>query len=169
MPVLLLVILGMTEYSVAEFQASQASSAARDGARVGILDYKQADVSGSDANDAIVAAVNARLTGQKGVTVTVTCVNDLGTTVTCSTAVADRDRIQVRVSWPYTRITGVVPVTPNTISSTARMALVGEILSMSTTTSTPSGSTSSTSSTSTSSTSSTSSTRRPPRRRRPTV
>ena len=59
-----------------------------------------------------MAAVNARLTGQQGVTVTVTCLNDFGTTVTCSTAVADRDRIQVSVSWPYKRITGVLPVTP---------------------------------------------------------
>ena len=59
LPIILFVMLGMTEYSVAELQANQASSAARDGARVGILDYKQADVPGSASNNAIVAAVNA--------------------------------------------------------------------------------------------------------------
>jgi Flp pilus assembly protein TadG len=158
LPIILFVMLGMVEYSVAELQANQASSAARDGARVGILDYKQADVPGSAANNAIVAAVNARLLGQRNVTVTVTCLKSDGTTVVCANAVAEQDRIQVVTSWPYQKITGILPVVPKTITSTSRMALVGQVLSMSTTTSTPSSTSSSTTSTSSTSTSSTSST-----------
>lgn len=153
LPIILFVMLGMTEYSVAELQANQASSAARDGARVGILDYKQADVPGSASNNAIVAAVNARLLGQKNVTVTVTCLESDGTTVVCANAVAEQDRIQVVVSWPYAKVTGIVPVVPKTITATSRMALVGQVLSMSTTTSTPSSTSTSTSTSTTSSTS----------------
>jgi Flp pilus assembly protein TadG len=148
LPIILLLALGLAEYATAEFQQSQASSAARDGARVGILDYRTADVDGSVAHQEVVDAVNARLTGRTDAEVAVTCLDPAGATIACSSAVADRDRIQVEVEWPYAEVTGVMPVVPSTIAGTSRMRLAGTpIDTSSSTTSTSSTSTSSTTST----------------------
>ncbi len=146
LPIVFLVIMGLIEYSVAELQGSQATSASRDGARVGILDYEQADQNGSPANQAVKDAVNARLDGQANVTVDVKCLNAAGTVITCSTAVPDNDRLRVIVSWPYKTITAVGLGVPSTIKGTSQMALVGTQVPVSA----PPGTTTTTTSTSTS-------------------
>ncbi len=154
LPIVILVIMGLVEYSVAELQGSQATSASRDGARVGILDYEQADQNGSAANTAVKDAVSARLDGQANVAVDVKCLNAADTVISCSTAVPDNDRLRVIVSWPYKTITAVGLGVPSTIKGTSQMALVGQQVTVSA----PPGTTTTTTSTSTTSTSTTSTT-----------
>jgi len=149
LPILLLLVLGLTEFATAEFQQSQASSAARDGARVGILDYRQADDMSSPAYQKVVDAVEARLTGRTNASVTVVCLDPGGATISCATAVADRDRIQVDVSWPYDDVTGAIPGVPSTISATSRMRLAGTPIDTSVTTSSTSSTTTSSTTTTT--------------------
>ena len=135
LPLLLALLLGFVEFSLVEFQQSQASSAARDGARVGILGYRQADVVGSADHDAIVAAVNARLAGQEDVSVAVRCLSDAGAATACG-SVALSGSIEVTVSWPHDDLTFFGPLVPSTIESSSTMALVGGPVTVSPTTST---------------------------------
>lgn len=106
-PLLILFFLGVVDIGLWVFQTTQASGAARDGARVGILTYRQADVpTSSDAaaiRNAIVRRVGSQPFGAP-LTVQVACVG-AGQTVPltggCSTAsLLDRDRIMVTVTWP---------------------------------------------------------------------
>jgi Flp pilus assembly protein TadG len=112
LPILLTVVLGFFDFGSWELQSTQASSAARDGARVAILRYKQADVAGSADNKAIVDAVKRRLAGQTYSSLTVTCVGPTTTTpITggCAAAQVDRDRVLVNISWsrkPWTFVGG---------------------------------------------------------------
>src|SRR5436305_1032881 len=86
-PLLFLFILGVLDIGMWEFQNSQASSAARDGARVGILKYLNADTSGQANNTTVVNAVKARLGGRTP-TVTVTCMGPSTTTaIPCDTSI----------------------------------------------------------------------------------
>ena len=105
-PLLILFFLGLVDTGLWVFQRTQASGAARDGARMGILAYRQADVpTSADAaaiRDAIVRRVGSQPFGA-ALSVQVTCVGPADTvplTGGCSNAtVLDRDRIQVTVSW----------------------------------------------------------------------
>ncbi|MCD9623534.1 TadE/TadG family type IV pilus assembly protein [Rhabdothermincola salaria] len=135
LPLLLALLLGFVEFSLVEFQQGQASSAARDGARVGILGYREADIVGSADNDAIVAAVNARLAGQDNVSVDVRCLTTAGAAAACST-VPITGSIEVAVSWPHTDLTFFGPLVPSTIESTSTMTLVGGPVTVTPTTST---------------------------------
>ena len=63
-PILFLFMFALIDIGLWEYQRTQASAAARDGARVGILRYLTADVNGSANNTAISNAVAARLGGQ---------------------------------------------------------------------------------------------------------
>jgi Flp pilus assembly protein TadG len=151
LPVLFALLLGFIEFSLVEFQQSQASSAARDGARVGILDYTSADVVGSATNVAVVAAVNARLAGQEGVAVVVRCRNGNDAPVACQPptglpTVADPAVLEVEVSWPYDDFTVFGAIVPSTITGTSRMVLVGAPVEVTVTT-VPQSSTTTTSST----------------------
>jgi hypothetical protein len=156
LPVLFALLLGFIEFSLVEFQQSQASSAARDGARVGILDYTSADVVGSATNVAVVAAVNARLAGQEGVAVVVRCRNGNDAPVACQPptglpTVADPAVLEVEVSWPYDDFTVFGGIVPSTITGTSRMVLVGAPVQVTVTT-VPQSSTSTSSTTTTSTT-----------------
>ena len=95
-PIFLTLLFGIIDIGNAEFQTSQATAAARDGARVGILHFDQADVNGSSDKTIIVNQVNARLAGQSA-TVTVSCINGLtGTTALVLLASRARMRIAFR-------------------------------------------------------------------------
>ena len=167
-PLFITLLFGIIDIGMAEFQTSQATAAARDGARVGILNYLNADVSGSSDQQAIITQVNARLAGQAA-TITVSCINGLtgSTALDCSSAIPDQDRIRVTVSWSYSALTPVMAsMGPKTISGTATMAVLGEPTSLPSTTTTASTASTTTtvvgSTTSTASTSSTTSTTWPP-------
>jgi Flp pilus assembly protein TadG len=124
-PLFLVMVLGFVDIGFGVLQTSQATSAAADGARIGILGYSRADVSGSTQRTAIENAVKAKLVGQKVDTITVTCVNPAGTTVTCLLADPDVDRLKVTVSWKFVAISPVGKLLPNqNITGAATMGLV---------------------------------------------
>jgi Flp pilus assembly protein TadG len=162
-PIFLTLLFGIVDIGNAEFQTSQATAAARDGARVGILHFDSADVSSSSDNQIIVAQVNARLAGQTA-TVSVSCLDGLtGTTaLTCALAVPDQDRIQVTVSWAYNALTPVMATMgAKTITGSATMAILGEPTGLPATTTTTTTTTTGPGATTTSSTTSTTSTTAP--------
>jgi len=140
LPLFIAVILGLIDLGYAVFQTSQATNAARDGARSAILSYAQADVSGSSDNARVVAQVQGRLAGQAVKSITVSCLSGQSgsTTIACASAEPNSDRIRVAVSWTYTPLTPAGAVVGTiTISGTATMGIVGspETLAPTTTTS----------------------------------
>lgn len=119
-------MFGMANIGLTVFGNSVGSSAARDGARVGIINYIDADIPGSANNVAIVDAVQKRLVGAVGYqSTTVVCrpADDLTATEPCQPTSVDFDRsdlIEVTVTW---KTKGLTPVT--THSATARMVIGG--------------------------------------------
>lgn len=79
-PIFVLFLLGLVDLGLGVFQTSQATSAAADGARAGIVSYQQADVVGSPDQARILAAVRARAVGQSESTMTIgiSCVTGSG-------------------------------------------------------------------------------------------
>jgi Flp pilus assembly protein TadG len=155
LPLFLLLVFGMVDLGSAAFQTSQATSAARDAARVGILGIRDA----SDAA-AVQSAAREGLLGRDGAAVVVTCLRGLSgsTTVDCTAAQPGADRIRVEVAWDYRAPTFVGQVAGiGQIRGSATMVMGGRPSSVTV----PSSSTTSTSSTTVapgSSTSTTSST-----------
>ena len=138
LPILFLFVLALVDIGLWEFQTTQASNAARDGARAGILHYKTAAGSTASPGGAdfttINNAVKARLANQQ-YSVTVSCVGPTSdTTITgdCSSASigidsSSTDRIKVVVTWsraglsPIGKLFGVA----QTVTGTATLQLVG--------------------------------------------
>jgi Flp pilus assembly protein TadG len=150
LPLFIAVILGLIDFGYAVFQTSQATSAARDGARTAILSYSHADVAGSADNTAVVSQVKGRLAGQAVQNITVSCLSGQSgsTTLTCTDATPNRDRIKVAVRWAYTPLTPAgAAVGTITISGTATMGIVGAPQTPGATTTTTSTTTSTTSTT----------------------
>lgn len=128
-PLLFLFMFGLIDIGIWEYQSSQASAAARDGARVGILKFLSADADGSANNTAIRNEVAARLGGQ-AYNLTVTCLQEGSTTTKpCNSAVlVDQDRIKVVVSWDYDSLTYVgrfVAGNTHTVTGSAVMTIHG--------------------------------------------
>lgn len=128
-PLLFLFMFGLIDIGIWEYQGSQASAAARDGARVGILRYLSADTVGSANNTAISNAVAARLGGQQ-YNLTVSCLNEGDTTAKAcdSGVIVDHDRIKVVVSWNYGSLTYVgrfVAGNSHTVTGSAVMTIHG--------------------------------------------
>lgn len=113
-PLLMLLFLGMVDVGLWVFETTQAASGARDGARRGLLVYRQADVPTS-ADAATVRAAAVRHIGSEpfgaAVTVEVRCVGPSGSTPLvggCAAAnVLNRDRIQVTVTWQRRALSAV--------------------------------------------------------------
>jgi hypothetical protein len=95
--------MGLIDLGLWEFAQTQSTSAARDGARQGILDPTD--------TAAVNAAVAARLDSGQTFSLTVTCVQSSSLTpVTggCANAIPDNDdRIRVQVSWTRQPLTFV--------------------------------------------------------------
>lgn len=134
LPLVLLFVVGAADLGLWVFGSTQASNAARDGARVGILRYSQADVPTSADAAAIRAAVERRLDrrpADEPITVGVRCVNQLQTLTVpggCSEASPiDRDLVQVTVTWQRRPLSFVTMRfgTIQTVTSTATMAILG--------------------------------------------
>ncbi len=129
-PLLFLLILTMIDLGLVIIGNSVGSSAARDGARVGTVQYIGADVSGTEANDDIVEAVNARLVGLlRGTpTVQVRCLEGSSLSeIDCTKAAVtvDRDLIEVTVIWQHV---GATPfVTSATHTEVSRLVIAGEV------------------------------------------
>ncbi len=160
LPIMLLFISGLVDLGMWTFNSNQATNAARDGARAGILSYLQADVAGSPDHEAVVAAVRAHLPANTvdGSEITVECLTADGTTVTCANAHFDVDRIRVEVDWSWNLVTPVAPiigVREGAARGSATMAIVGLPVSGSSSTTTTTTTPTSTTSTPTSTTSTT--------------
>jgi Flp pilus assembly protein TadG len=151
LPFLLLLFLGLADLANLSLQNSQASSTARDGARVAILHYNQADVPGSADAITVTDAVSKRLADKPRVTVSVKCypTGSSASPESCSSADPGSDFVEVKVSWAAQPLSFVgATFTPSLITASSRMAIVGLPIQVA-----PSTTTSSTSTTSTTSTS----------------
>lgn len=92
-PLLVFMIFGLIEFGYAEYLESQASSAARDGARVGVLDPTD--------EDAIESAVREKVVGLDPA-IAVTCFDGLSgesssDEIDCDDAEANADRVRVTI------------------------------------------------------------------------
>jgi Flp pilus assembly protein TadG len=124
-PIFLSMLLGFVDLGFAVFQTSQASSAAADGARTGIVDHRDADESGSTNRLAIETSVKARLVGQKIDTIAVVCLTPEEATVACDDADPETDRIRVTVTWRFRPISPVGNLLPvQDISGSATMGII---------------------------------------------
>ncbi|MCU1370979.1 MAG: hypothetical protein JWO77_2173 [Ilumatobacteraceae bacterium] len=138
LPILILSIFGFVDLGMAAFQSSQASSAAADGARVGILRHEQADVVNSPDRVAIEAAVREELVGQEVDAITVACVDPTGATVTCALADPEVDRLKVTVAWMFRPISPMGHAIPAKIlTGRATMGLIDQPEGLTTTTTAP--------------------------------
>jgi Flp pilus assembly protein TadG len=93
-PVLLFLLMGLFDFSLIELRTSQLGSAARDGARAGMVDYIDADLDAYTGGACpaapavkasfakICSAVTARLAGATVNSITVRCYAGLGNTAT---------------------------------------------------------------------------------------
>lgn len=122
-----LFIFGMLDMALIVLGNSVGSNAARDGARIGIVNFHAADVVGSSANTDIRSAVLSRLAGNiADTTVTIACKGpDAASDKSCAEDQIDvgRDIIEVRVQWKHKGTSPFVPVT--THSATSRMVISG--------------------------------------------
>jgi Flp pilus assembly protein TadG len=149
LPIFLLVLFGFVDLGLGVFQSSQATSAAADGARAGMVSFRTADVTGGADRAAIEAAVRARLPGQHVDEISVRCITPADATVACADADADVDRIRVKVSWQYAPISPLGRLVPaQTLTGSATMGLVDQPL-VPVATSTPSTTTTTTAPTTT--------------------
>lgn len=129
MPILMLFVMGLIDFGFWDHQNSQASSGARDGARVAIISVSGADVAGTAANSAVYDAIAGRMGGQ-AFTFTVECMTSTTTTPkTCdvSPATVDRDRVMVKVTWNRPGLTFVSRMigVSSTISASSTMTISG--------------------------------------------
>lgn len=121
-------LFGMADLALVVFGNSVGSNAARDGARVGLISYEDADVPGSTNNLAVVAAVKKRLVGlvvYQSTTVVCRPADNLTATEPCRSTSVDLDRgdvIEVAVTWKHK---GAAVFVPSTHSATARMVIGG--------------------------------------------
>ncbi len=132
LPILFMFIFGLIDLGMWTLNANQATNAARDGARLAILDFAGADVTGSAKHEAIVDAVQSRLEDDKVQSVTVGCYTEAGTKLpTCASAKVDIDSIKVDVGWSWDLITPVAAILGydrGDATGSATMKLVGRPL-----------------------------------------
>jgi Flp pilus assembly protein TadG len=141
LPLLLFLFLGFFDFTWAELKESDATNAARDGARVGILGgatattAAQSDCTAGDAAfEAICNEVKSNLTAAPVSTVQVQCYDAVGSAVETATAVAcddasleaDRSTIEVIVVWERVPMTfvGKTFFGESTVTTKSRMVIV---------------------------------------------
>jgi Flp pilus assembly protein TadG len=123
-----ILLFGLAEVGLIVFGNSIGSNAARDGARVGIINYEDADVPGSPNNLAILASVQQRLVGMvtfESAAVSCRPGDDSTLTVPCRSSAVDLTRgdlLEVTVQWKHR---GAAAFVPATHSATARMVING--------------------------------------------
>lgn len=134
LPIIFLFIFALIDIGLWVFETSQASSAARDGARAGIV-LPLAGTSDQSANEALIrTAVQARLTDNRitnpASDITVECLSSSGsTTISCSSVTEGSSRLKVTVQWKRSFLTfvgGIFGGPDRTIKGTATMVVVGK-------------------------------------------
>jgi hypothetical protein len=121
-------LFGLAEVGLIVFGNSIGSGAARDGARVGIINYEDADVPGSPNNLAVLASVQQRLVGMvtfDSAAVSCRSGDDPAVAVPCRPPSVDltrSDLLEVTVKWKHR---GAAAFVPASHSATARMVING--------------------------------------------
>jgi hypothetical protein len=130
MPILLVLVLGLMDFSVWEFQESQASSAARDGARAGVV--MSLDAADQAATKAMIsAAVRAKIPDADALSsfnVRVWCAGGMpGTDFSgCLPSEPGATRLVVEASWTYVPVSFVGDTFGRPkVTSTAEMVWTG--------------------------------------------
>lgn len=115
---------GFLDLGLRTFMVEEANAGARDGARVAILHYLQADQPGSADAKTVAQAALARTSIGTG-TVTVVCREPGGAAVPggCANAVVDSDLIEVTVTYPAINI--FFGIGGETVSGHSAMVIVG--------------------------------------------
>ena len=131
LPLLILTMLGGVDLGMWVFQRTQAASAARSGARVGILRFRLADQRYTPDETAILRAV-ARDVGSGDFTTEIRCVGAGDTTSLAggcqSASVMGPDRILVRVTWKRPAVTPLTRMlfgAEQSVTGTAVMVIHG--------------------------------------------
>lgn len=132
-PILLMFMFGLVDLGMWTFNSNQATNAARDGARMAVLDFETADDEGSPMHALVVAAVEQRLdrTVEAG-QVSVSCVSPTGAIIDCGVAEVDLDSIRVDVEWDWNLVTPIAAVLgydEGAAAGSATMKLIGRPLS----------------------------------------
>lgn len=127
-PLLFMFMFGLVDLGMWTLNSNQASNAARDGARVGILEFPLRGGDLADAEAAIVSAIQDHLPeGTMETTdVTITCLDSDDAVVPCT--VADPDRVKVDVAWAWRLVTPVATVLgidEGDVKGSATMEIVG--------------------------------------------
>lgn len=110
LPILLLFVAALLDLGMWAYFSNQASNAARDGARAGIIRHELADVVGSDDWNEIVSAIEDHLPGRDitASDITITCVGaDATPHASCADAQVDDSRIRVEVRWNWQMVTPI--------------------------------------------------------------
>lgn len=131
-PTLFLILIALFEMGLVVIGNSEASNAVREGARIGIIQFEDADVPGSTNRQVIEDAVEALLPGTvdvDSVTIDVRCARpgpSSFSAVACDPEVVElrSDVIEVTVRWDHLLATPFVSSMEHV--KVARMALVGE-------------------------------------------
>jgi Flp pilus assembly protein TadG len=137
-PLLMVFLMALFDFAMLELRQSDLTSAARDGARAGIIQWQNADL-GTYAGgscpatptsfNAVCTAVQKRLAGAGATSISVQCfVKSSTTTEACAngTVVEGLDSLQVTVTYTYTPATIVGKTfigSSQTYTSSARMTI----------------------------------------------
>lgn len=127
-PLLFMFMFGLVDLGMWTLNSNQASNAARDGARVGILEFplRGGDLASAEAE--IVAAIEDHLPEgtMEASDVTITCLASDDATIPCTDP--DPDRVKVDVAWAWTLVTPVATILgidEGAVQGSATMEIVG--------------------------------------------
>jgi hypothetical protein len=136
-PLLFMFIFGLVDLGMWTLNSNQASNAARDGARAGILAYplRGVDLVTEDqqARATIVAAIEDHLPEGtlEDSDVTITCLRSDGASVSCTDAGPDRVRVDVAWAWRLvTPVATVLGIDEGAATGSATMEIVGRPLAV---------------------------------------
>lgn len=142
-PLLFMFIFGLVDLGMWTLNSNQASNAARDGARAGILAYpvrpvpdpyltdaQELALAKNEARDAVVAAIQANLpegtvtNGQ----VAIECFDEAGSSLACESLSPKPERVKVDVLWDWTLVTpvaSILGINEGAVEGSATMEIVG--------------------------------------------
>ena len=130
LPVLFMFVFAMIDLGLWGMYTNQAESAARDGARAGILVFHHADIPAAADREAVVDAALRRLpegTARRE-DVVISCLDPDDVPRPCSTARLDIDRIHVEIRWRWpllTPVAGLLGRSEGFAAGSASMVIVG--------------------------------------------
>lgn len=138
-PLLFMFMFGLVDLGMWTLNSNQASNAARDGARAGILEFPLRGATLAEAEAEIVAAIQDRLPEGtvESSQITITCQGSDGAPVPCTDAAPDRVKVDVAWAWRLvTPVATLLGIDEGAATGSATMEIVGRPLAVTSTTST---------------------------------